>query len=204
MAEDITKRGIREVLEELFKGRDAAIEKYAKVRHTLYEMELWYKYRKDGYSLRDVPKSVKVYFSQRFLKGEKIDDRTPEAEAKLSEGFKRLGHAVDDGCKGRCERLVEELNLQLEELGLRTIKEPTSFLDWLTFDYDVRLDHEGNPVLEKPFGFEIRLFKDERNRKEFWGEIQLLLYTYGKMKSMQDICKDVLDKRQTSIYIKGL
>ena len=200
MTENI--RNIKDVLEELFKGRDAAIEKYAKVRRTLYEMELWYRFRKEGYSLRDVPKNVKVYFSQRFLNGEKINDKTPEAEAKLSEGFKRLGHAVNDGCKGRCERLVDELNVQLEELGLRTIKEPTRFLDWLTFDYDVRRDHEGNPVLEKPFGFETRLFKDECNRKEFWGEIQLLLYTYGRMKSMQDICKDVLNKRQNSVTLR--
>lgn len=194
----MAERTIKDVLEELFKGRDAAIEKYAKVRHTLYEMNLWYRY---GLPLKDVPKNVKGYFSERFLGGKKINETT---EMERAEAFKRLGHAVSDGCKLRCERLVNELNQQLEELGLMTVKDPTQFLDWLTFDYDVNRDFEGELVVERPFGFEIRLFKDERNRKEFWGEIQLLLYTYGKMKSMQDIARMVLDNRRTSVYIKGL
>ena len=194
MAEDV--RCIREVLEELFKGRDAAVEKYAKVRHTQYEMNLW---RQRGLPLKEVPRNVKVYFSQRFLGGKKINEAS---EAELNEAFKRLGYAVDDGCKGRCNRLVEELNSMLAELGFKTIEEPAKFLNWLTFDYEVRRDHTGSPVVEKPFGFEILVFKDERNRKEFWGEVQLLLYTYGRMMSMQDIAKMVICKRRSSVVLR--
>ena len=86
--------------------------------------------------------------------------------------------------------------------GFKTIEEPAKFLNWLTFDYEVRRDHTGSPVVEKPFGFEILIFKDERNRKEFWGEVQLLLYTYGRMMSMQDIAKMVICKRRSSVVLR--
>ena len=194
MAEQL--RSVRDILEELFKGRDAAIEKYAKVRHTQYELNLWRSY---GLPLREVPKGVKFYFSQRFLNGKKIEDASPE---ELAEAFKRLGYAVSNGCKGRCESLTAELNLKLEELGLQTIQEPERFLDWLTFSYTVRRDFDGSPVTEKPYGFEIRVFDDQRNRKEFWGEIRLLLRVYHRILSMQDVLKLVLVKRKVSLAIR--
>ena len=178
MAENL--RSTDKILEELFKGRDSALERYAKVRHTYYELNLWRRY---GLPLSEVPKGMKFYFSQRFLGKKRIEDAT---EAELTEAFTRLGHAINDGCKRRCGRLVDELNLSLSELGLRSIKEPEKFLDWLTFDYEVRTDGEGNPVIEKPFGFEVRIFKDENNRKKFWSIIQLLIKN-RRMMSMHDI-----------------
>ena len=194
MAEHL--RNIRVVIEEMFKGRDAALEKYARVRHAQYELDLWRSY---GLPLREVPKGVKFYFSQRFLKGKRIEDASPE---ELAEAFKRLGYAVNNSCKRRCESLVAELNSKLEELGLQTVKEPERFLDWLTFSYTVRKDHDGHSVIEKPYGFEVRIFDDGRNRKEFWGEVRLLLRTYHRILSMQDITKMILLKRKISLPIR--
>lgn len=195
MAEDI--RSLRKILEELFKGSDAALEKYAKVRRTLYEINLWYQY---GLPLREVPRGIKFYFSQRFLCAKKIESAT---EAELDEAMTRLRAAVNIGCKGRCERLVGELNLALEDCGLRIIEEPDKFLDWLTFDYELRKDYEGNPLVEKPYGFPIISgFDSDRNRKEFWGELQLLLNKYGRMMSMQDVEVLVLIKRRNSVVLR--
>ena len=200
MAEDITKRSIREILEELFKGRDSALEKYSKVLHTLYQMNLWQTEKEHGLQLNEVPRSVRVYFSQRYLNGKKICDAS---ESEIDNAFIRLNYAAGDtGCKGRCARLVDELNLALDDLGLDMIKEPEKFIGWLTFDYDVRKDEMGNPVIEKPFSFEVRIFKDARNRKEFWAEVQLLMDTYGRMMSMQDVLKTVLRKRRSSVVLR--
>lgn len=197
MAEDITKRSIREILEELFKGRDAAFEKYSKVRHTLYEMNLWHL---NGLPLNEIPRSVRVYFEQRYLNGKKVRDAS---KSEIDNAFERLNFAVGDtGCKGRCERLVKELNSALKDLGLDEIEETDNFINWLTFDYEVRRDGMGDPILEKPFGFEVRVFKDVRNRKEFWGEIQLLMDTYGGIQSMQNVLKRVLYNRRNSVTLR--
>ena len=120
MAENI--RSIEEILCELFKGRDAALEKYSRVRHTQYEMSLWRDY---GLPLYDVDKSAKAYFSKSFLGGAKISETDG---ATIKKAFEKLNHAVNDGCHGRCLRLVEELNQALTALGLRTV-DPEPFLD---------------------------------------------------------------------------
>ncbi|MBR3132296.1 hypothetical protein IKG33_02730 [Candidatus Saccharibacteria bacterium] len=197
MAEEL--RSVKEILEELFKGRDAALEKYAKVRIAWYEISLWNEHNKAGYEIKEIPKSVRGYFSRRFLNGKPMNKAT---EAELEEARKRLFAAAHVGCKKRCERLVDELNHSLENNGLRTIAQPDRFLDWLTFNYEVEKDYEGNPVIEKPFGFPIITFDSDRNRREFWGELKVLLEQYGRMMSMQDVEILVLMKRRNSVVLR--
>ena len=185
------KRNVDEILNELFKGRDAALEKYAKVRHTQYELMLWTSY---GVPIKEIDRQAKVYFEKRFLNGTKMDKLSKE---QVKSELETLDHAVKDGCHGRCTRLVKELNAALEALGLDSVKEIDRFLDWLTFDYVVKSDYEGKPLTEPGYGFQIRVFHDGQNRKEFWAELQLLLKS-GKMMSMQDACRIVLKKRKKS------
>ena len=71
------------------------------------------------------------------------------------------------------------------------------FLDWLTFSYEVRKDHEGKPIEEKPYGFEIRIFNSDENRKEFWYETKTIL-EQGRIMSMQDIANIVMFRRNHS------
>jgi hypothetical protein len=99
MAENI--RSIEEILRELFEGRDAALEKYALVRHVRYEMALWHDY---GFPLQEVDRRTKAYFSKKFLKGARISEVDG---VTLKKAFESLDHAVKDGCHGRCLRLVE-------------------------------------------------------------------------------------------------
>lgn len=194
MAENI--RSIEEILNELFKGgRDSAIEKYAKVRHTQYEMDLWCHY---GLPLSEVERGAKAYFSKRFLNGCRIDKASEKA---LRDAFSRLDHAVNDGCHGRCHKLIVELNQAFAELGLPEVKEIDKFLDWLTFNYQTRLGGDGEPVIEKPYGFQILIFDDERNRKEFWTEVQQLIKA-GRMASVHDIATLVVWKRKHTVSIK--
>lgn len=191
MAENIKNetRKVDEILRELFQGRDAAIEKYAKVRHTQWEMNLWYEY---GLPLKEVAGDAKQYFSKRFLNGGKIAQASGD---ELKEAFTRLDHAVKDGCHGRCTKLVVELNQELSRLGLEIINEPEKFLGWLTFRYDTVPDDWGNPAVEKPYGFEIRIFHDAENRKEFWAELLPMLKA-GKVMSMQNVVGIILFRRR--------
>ena len=191
-----------EILNELFVGRDAALEKYAKVQHTLYEIDLWKEHK---LPLREVSPKAKMYFSKRFLEGKKIPDGLNlPGEATVEEfekAYDSLKHAVEDGCPKRCSRLVKALN---EELAVYKIEPVDSekFLKWLTFCYDVRKDYySGEPVMEPGFHFEIRDFYDDRNRKEFWTETKALLKE-GKIMSMHDILVIVLLKRKKAIKIK--
>ncbi len=189
-------RQIKEILEELFKGQEAALNKYARVRMTQYEIGLWRRY---GLPLSGVNSAAKQYFSKRFLGGKRIDK---VGENELKKGLTALDYAVSDGCHGRCVRLVEELNCALAKLGLKQVSQPDKFLDWLTFSYEVRTDHDGRPIREQPGNFEIRIFHSEENRKEFWLELQALL-KQGKMMSMQDVAKIVLHKCHYSKSLKN-
>ena len=184
-------RHIKEILEELFKGRDAALEKYAKVRMTQYEMNLWRIY---AHPLSDVAGTAKQYFSKRFLDGQKIDTAS---EKDLKNAFERLGFAVSNGCKNRCTELVKELNEALKELRLDGINDIDGFLDWLTFYYFVVKDFYGNPAICPRYGHEIRIFIQEKNRKEFWYELQSLLKA-KRMMSMQEVGQIVSFKRKHS------
>lgn len=193
MTEKNEARDIRQILEELFKGSNAALVKYARVRKTKYEIDLW----QSGMPITEVSPEAKKCFSKSFLKGISIRLATPE---QISNGRKDLGYAVSDGCHGRCTRLVEELNCALSKLGLQQISQIDKFLDWLTFSYEVKTDYDGRPVREQPGNFEVRIFHSEENRKEFWFELQALL-KQGKMMSMQDVAKIVLHRRHHSAKI---
>ena len=186
------KRRIDKILCELFQGKDAAIEKYAKVRHTKYEIDLWRVY---GLPIRDVSAEAKKYFSVRFLNGKKISEAS---QAEIDEGVKRLSHAVNDGCRQRCVKLVVELNAALSDLKLDMVSNPESFLDWLTFDYTTPLDEWGRPVREHPHSFEVRIFHDKENRKEFWDEL-LPMLKKGRVLSMTDVFRFVREKGKRSV-----
>ena len=191
MAENVKVRGIKEILEELFKD---ALEKYALMRIMQYWLTRWCCF---GLPLSDVDRSIKAHFSKSFLGGVRIDQAD---EKTLREGFKRLDHAVADGCHNRCYRLVEELNVALEEMGLKKVDiEP--FLDWLTFCYVPLRGGDGELIEEKPYGFPILRFYDKQNRKEFWAETQLFLKE-GRMANMQYIASIVLSKRVNTVTIE--
>ena len=198
MAEQVTKKEVRtidKILGEMFQGKDAAIEKYAKVRHVQWEMNLWRRY---GLPLSEVAGDAKAYFGKRFLNGETIKSATPE---QLAEAFTRLDHAVKDGCHGRCLKLVLELNEAMREFDIAPLANPEQFLDWLTFDYHTPVDDWGNPAVEKPYGFEIRLFHDKENRKDFWTELAPLIKE-GMVMSMVDTYRCVRDKRDRAVSIE--
>ena len=188
-------REIKEILEELFKGQDAAINKYARVRITQYEIDLW---KKHGLPLNELSRQEKLYFSKRFLQGRKISEISP---AELEKAILTLDHAVNDGCHGRCIKLVKELNEALARRSLKTVGEPEKFLNWLTFDYQTIKDYKGDNVKEANYGYEIRLFESDNNRKEFWQELKSVL-AQGRIMSMQDIAKIVLFKRKHGKNLK--
>jgi hypothetical protein len=172
LAEDINRVNHREyevVLKELFFGKDSALEKYAKVRKTHYELCLWKNY---NLPLRDVDRASKLYFSRRFLNGMRIEKASKNL---LEKGFTELGYAcginpdgnpVESGCKMRVNRLVNELNLALADLGFSTV-DVERFIRYFTFDYDVVLDEEGKPKLEPGYGFQIWIFHSDENRMWF-------------------------------------
>ena len=193
MAGQIKKvRKIDEILRELFQGRDAALEKYAKVRRTQYEMSLWRKY---GLPLSAVDCDVRVYFQKRFLNGKTLRSASC---AQIAEAMGRLNHAVEDGCRGRCMRLLGELEEALNVLGLSSSFNFEGFLDWLTFSYVVPKDEFGNPQKEKPYDFEMRVFYDRQNRKDFWAELSPMLRE-GKVMSMRDVYRFVYERRRCSV-----
>ncbi len=200
MAENLN-RSYFEILDELFTGPNAALEKYAKVRITQYEMNLW---RKHHLPLKEVDKKAKRYFNVRFLgEGSRIDKASPEA---LKKAFESLHFAVGkdsgdptlcSGCHQRCLRLVNELNEALKRDGLDEIPDADKFLDFMTFDYEIRTDENGQAIEEKPYGFVIRTFHDADNRKEFRAMLQMLKTEKREM-SMQDIWKIIGFKKKHS------
>ena len=171
MTENIEKNDVSrffEIMDELFQGRDAALVKYAKVRHTLYEMN----YYRRGYSLSEVNPAAKVYFAKRFLpQGVTIRTAT---EQQLEEAYDRLEHAVKDGCHGRCIRLVEEMNLILKKNNLEPLNNPDKFLAYFSFNYKQREDEFGNPAFEPGRGDPILDFRDKDNRTEFYSVVKFL------------------------------
>ena len=183
---------IKQIMEELFQGKDAALTKYARVRHTQYELSLTYR----GLPIYDVAPSAKVYFSKRFLGGENVCKVYKENPEKFNKAMEDLDHAVRDGCHGRCTRLVKELNEELAHYKIEPV-DSEKFLDWLTFCYDVRRDYLGEPIVEPGFSFEIRDFYDDKNRKEFWEEAKALLKK-GYIMPMGQIGKLVMIKRNHS------
>lgn len=191
-------RSIEEILEELFvkkevvkknggkKKEDAALLKYARVRHTQYEMELWLKYE------CPIDRAAKRHFSKSFLGGKKLKNCS---QAEIDEGMKALDHAVKDGCHGRCKRLVEELNMAFEEKSIEPLQNIDAFLDFMTFEYTTRKDdYTGGTVCEPGYGFEVRLFHDTKIRKAFWKEVKSLL-SDGIMLPLNRICQIVQIKR---------
>ena len=199
MAENL--RSYFEILDEMFIGSSAALEKYAKVRITQYEMNLWRKHR---LPLSEVDKKAKRYFSVRFLgEGQRIDKASTEA---LNKAFESLHFAVGkdsgdpalcSGCHQRCLRLANELNEALARDGLEQIPDVEKFLDFMTFDYDVRTDENGQAIEEKPYGFVIRIFHDVENRRDFRLMLKMLKEE-GLEMSMQDIWKMIHFKRKHS------
>ena len=200
MAENV-ERGYFEILDELLVGNDSAIEKYAKVRHTQYEMNLW---RKSGLPLNEVRKAARQYFRMRFLQNVKIEEAD---KALLDKGFERLSYAVGQldgeptGCHMRCLRLVSELNEALRAEGLQTIANAEKFLNWLCFDSVMRMNENGIPIREKPYGFVIMDFYDDANRKDFRSMVRMLK-TEKRVMSMQDIWRMIDFKRKHSKTIK--
>lgn len=188
----MAERNIKEILEELFSGKDAALAKYAKVRHTQYELGL----TKRGLPIYDVAPSARRYFSERFLGGENVCKVYKEDRTKFDKAMEDLDHAVRDGCHGRCTRLVKELNEELAHYKIEPV-DSEKFLKWLTFCYDVRKDYLGEPITEPGFSFEIRDFYDDKNRKDFWKELKNLLKD-GRIMSMSDVLKIVYLKRNNS------
>ena len=203
MAEQI--RSYFEILDELLLlGNNSALDKYTKVRFTQYEMNLWWKF---GLPLKEVDKKAKRYFSVRFLgEGIRIDKAS---ESQLTKAFEKLGYAVGKdgpsanptGCHTRCLKLVHEMNEVLKANGLAEISDPEKFLDLLTFDYEVRTDELGTVIEEKPYHFEVRVFHDADNRKEFRSVLKMLKAD-NRMMSMQDIWRIVNHKKKHSKPVK--
>lgn len=188
MAENLRK--VKAVLEELFKGKDSALAKYARVRHCKYEMDLWWRYKMP---LSEIDPKQKRYFSATFLKKGLSLSNADSKDVQFA--MERLEHAIKDGCHGRCQRLVFALNQALIECGIEPVKDIEVFLNWLTFAYTERVDGEGNPVMEKPYNVPIWDFFDEANRKELWSELEFMLKN-GKMMSMHNVASIVTLKRR--------
>ena len=184
-AVDIKK--IDEVLRELFepvKG-GSALERYSRVRHTLYEIQLWREYK---LPITEIPKAEKRYFCERFLK----KPLSKASETEIEEAITKLNYAAI-ACQKKCTTLVKNFNKAVEgynthALVLEEIHSVEGFLDFFTFWYDIRTDHEGKHILEKPYGFEIRVFSDKRNRSDIWFFLKRMLEE-GRVASMQNLCR---------------
>lgn len=185
--ENLKVKRLDSIAEELFKPikGGSALERYARVRHTLYEIKLWRKY--NNMPISEIPAVARNYFCERFL--EKSLSKASEKE--INQAITRLGYA-ENSCKKRCTELVEDFNVAVRRYNdsharkLEEVHDIESFLDFFTFKYIVRTDYEGEPIIEKPYGFEIRDFYDKRNRSEAWHILKRLL-DEGRIASMQNI-----------------
>ena len=200
MAEQIENRSIYEVLWELYSGgQEAALEKYAKVQHTRYEIGLyWYKH----YPLAEIDSKAKIYFFFFFLGGKKIGQVTPE---EMKEALTRLNYAVGNtpcmkdgkqyypGAHGRCLRLVEELNRALIAEGFKPLRDPEKFLNYMIYDWEFKKNYLGEVIHEH--GAPVLVFHDKENRRDFWAETKYLL-SKGKMMDLQKILRRVFHERK--------
>lgn len=150
MAEHDINTRYFEILSELFLGSKkeaAALNKYARVRHTQHEILLL----RRGFSLNEISSSLKRYFERRFLpEGVTIKTATTR---QMKEAQTRLYYAVNEGCCNRCFRLVNELNSVLNEAKLTTIDSIERFLNYFTFDYKIVKDEFGR-IKYEPYQME--------------------------------------------------
>lgn len=189
------KRSVDEICSELFVGREAALEKYAMVRRVQYEILLLYNYH---VPLSQISMKSRIYFSERFLDGARVDEA--DKATTLPEAIVRLDHAVNDGCKKRCTRLVKELNDALARYGIPALKDIQGFLDWLTFSFKERKDGYGMTMYEPDYGFPMLIFDSDKHRKEFWAELKALLKA-KKVMSLVDIAKIVQFKGKRVVHM---
>ncbi|MBO4812836.1 hypothetical protein J5491_01680 [Candidatus Saccharibacteria bacterium] len=179
-----------EILHELFFGKDAALVKYAKVRRTQYEMRL---YRDRGYHLEEIDLKSRLYFAKAFLpKDVTIRTATPE---QMRNAYERLGHAVNDGCHGKCLRLVKEMNNILGDNGLAKLEDPESFLKYFTAFWPEKKDQFGDTIYEPGHNEPVLEFKDGEAREEFKRELKNLERD-KLMLDMVTIGKIVVKKRK--------
>lgn len=170
------------VLSELFET-DGALDKYAKVRFTRYEMGLWYDRK---YPLDVVASQSKAYFSKRFLGGKPIYHSSGE---EIDKGMEALRYATEPntvgaGCYERCRRLFEYLNRKASELGLHQVYSIGILMDFFTFS-GIRKE-EKEPI----YGFEILIPEDRDFRKAFKTELRKVIKKAkpgDKPKSFYDI-----------------
>lgn len=197
MAEEI--RSVKEVLEELFKRKKnkdgsieySALEKLALAKLTRDEILL---YLESDMPKSEINKNARLFFQKSFLK--KSIYQATEAEIRDAYNNHLLYAVGDSGCRGRCRRLVEELNAALAKNCIEQIEESKidAFIDWLTYDYHSLIDEStGWPKLE--YGFTVRIHHDVENRKDFWKELQLLLKE-GKMLPMHSVLQIVYKRRE--------
>ena len=93
-----------------------------------------------------------------------------------------------------------ELNEAMKRDNLRQV-EPEKFINWLAFDYDERVGLDGETLTEKPYGFPIWDFKSDKNRHDFWCELQRVLREKRRM-SMQGVLTILRTKERESIVLK--
>ena len=199
MAENL--RSVDVIMAELFEGlrttkrdgttkkEEAALKKYEKVRWVQFEMNY---YRKHILPLSEIHAQAKMYFSKRFLDGEYISQVDP---TDLEKAYKSLDHAVNDGCHGRCYRLVVELNEALTSNGVRSVGDIEALLNWLTFSPVERKDSEGNPIMEKPYYIPVVDFTNREHLEQFY-KVWKEYYKKGFLLSMQDTFRivDIMSK----------
>ena len=163
-----------EIMDELFLGRDAALEKFAKVRHAKYEVELWRK----GMPYASLGKRSKSYFEKEYLGGIKIYDASDE---QIAEGLKRLSFAVGmglknpTGCYERTLRLVNELNAAIVREGLGVSVDVERFIDYFTFSHNEAVLYRPEMIEAYPYFF------DDDHRKEYKASIRFLKEMKRKM-----------------------
>lgn len=152
------ERTLKVVLEELFQGRDAALTKYALVRCAEAEVKE-YLANKETYNKNSLSVETKNCLKSKSFLGKAVKDATDE---EIETAYHSLQMAVEHGCKGRCERLVKELNHIYIDLDLEPIVNKDKYLDWLTVAED-----------------------NKENRRKLWAFLKPLLKE-KRMVSMRD------------------
>ena len=175
------------VLNELFET-DGALDKFAKVRFTKYEIGLW---RERKYPLSVVASQAKVYFSKRFLNGKPIYNCSDE---EIEKGMASLHYATEPnpvgaGCYERCRRLFEYLNRKAAELGIHQIYSIGIVMNFFTFSGIVKEEKE--PI----YGIEILIPEDRDFRNAFKKELRKVIKKAKKGDKPKSFY-DILDRIQ--------